>query len=185
MGGPGSGRLPTFNTKTTVEQCLVLAADRSLLGQFPEEGAVRYSLTWRHGNREEGSIGCCAMTRDGERRLALRYRTTPRQGESEQIEEPIELTWTPCRFGGRRWWFRCPLIRNGQLCGRRVAKLYLPPGGRYFGCRHCYDLTYTSAQEAHKYDRLFAHVAGELGTDWTPAMVKRALEGRAKWRAGR
>ena len=29
----------------------------------------------------------------------------------------------------------------------RVAKLYLPPGGLYFGCRQCYRLTYRSAQE--------------------------------------
>ena len=40
-------------------------------------------------------------------------------------------------------WFVCPLVG----CGRRVGKLYLPPGGRYYGCRHCYRLTYESAQE--------------------------------------
>jgi hypothetical protein len=28
-----------------------------------------------------------------------------------------------------------------------VSKLYLPSGGRYFGCRHCYRLTYRSVQE--------------------------------------
>jgi hypothetical protein len=26
-------------------------------------------------------------------------------------------------------------------CNRRVGKHYLPPGARYFGCRHCYDFT--------------------------------------------
>ena len=39
---------------------------------------------------------------------------------------------------------------NGHACNRRVAKLYLPPGGRYFGCRHCYRLTYRSVQEHDK-----------------------------------
>jgi hypothetical protein len=29
--------------------------------------------------------------------------------------------------------------------------LYLPPGGRYFGCRVCYRLTYRSAQEHDKW----------------------------------
>ena len=29
-----------------------------------------------------------------------------------------------------------------------MGKLYLPPGGRYFGCRHCHDLTYRSRQES-------------------------------------
>jgi len=36
------------------------------------------------------------------------------------------------------------------MCGRRVAKLYLPRGARYFGCRHCYDLTYLSCQRSDK-----------------------------------
>ena len=31
---------------------------------------------------------------------------------------------------------------NDRPCGRRVQKLYLPPGGRQFGCRHCYHLGY-------------------------------------------
>jgi hypothetical protein len=44
------------------------------------------------------------------------------------------------------WVFRCPL--NG--CARRTVKLYLPPGGRYFGCRECYGLTYRARQEHDK-----------------------------------
>ena len=31
-----------------------------------------------------------------------------------------------------------------------MAKLYLPPGSRYFGCRRCHRLTYTSCQEHDK-----------------------------------
>jgi hypothetical protein len=33
---------------------------------------------------------------------------------------------------------------------RERLKLYLPPAARYFGCRHCHDLTYRSAQEHNK-----------------------------------
>ncbi len=51
---------------------------------------------------------------------------------------------------GVRWWFVCPLVVNDRACQRRVGKLYLPGGGRYDGCRHCYDLTYTSSQESDK-----------------------------------
>jgi hypothetical protein len=39
---------------------------------------------------------------------------------------------------------------SGQACNRRVGKLYFPPGGRYFGCRHCYCLTYRTVQEHDK-----------------------------------
>jgi hypothetical protein len=42
---------------------------------------------------------------------------------------------------GERPWFICPDVR----CGRRVAVLYGP--GRYFLCRHCYDLVYESQRE--------------------------------------
>lgn len=57
--------------------------------------------------------------------------------------QTIKLTWTPCRFGGQRKWFDCP------LCHRRVGKLYLPnfrPSHAWY-CRHCYDLTYVQRQE--------------------------------------
>ena len=32
---------------------------------------------------------------------------------------------------------------------------------RHFVCRHCLDLTYESCQKSHRYDRLFALMAGE------------------------
>jgi hypothetical protein len=53
----------------------------------------------------------------------------------------VPLSWTACNFGGERPWFVCP----GAGCGRRVAILYGP--GRYFLCRHCYDLVYESQRE--------------------------------------
>ena len=54
---------------------------------------------------------------------------------------------------------------GGRSCGRRVGKLYLPPGGRYYGCRYCHELTYTSCQESHKYGGLLRRIAGEMGED--------------------
>lgn len=56
----------------------------------------------------------------------------------------IGLVATPCYFGGKRWWFICPLMKDGVVCGRRAGKLYL--GEKYLGCRHCYSLTYRSCQ---------------------------------------
>jgi hypothetical protein len=46
-----------------------------------------------------------------------------------------------------------------------VGKLYLPPGGRYYGCRHCYDLTYTSCQESHKYDGMWRALAAQCSAE--------------------
>jgi hypothetical protein len=63
------------------------------------------------------------------------------------LDYKVSLAVTRPRFGGLRWWFLCPLIVNGRACGRRVGKLYLPPGGRHVGCRRCHRLTYTSCQQ--------------------------------------
>jgi hypothetical protein len=59
-----------------------------------------------------------------------------------------------------------------------VGKLYLPPGGRYYGCRHCHELTYTRCQESRKYGGLFRRIAGEMGADF--ATVKRIMNRMGK-----
>ena len=73
--------------------------------------------------------------------------------EKLDLDYPVKLTPTSCYFGGRRWWFRCPLDKGGQPCSRRVGVLYLG-GGEYFGCRHCYNLTYESSQDSHRFERM-------------------------------
>ncbi len=49
---------------------------------------------------------------------------------------------------GQRPWFICP----GAGCGRRIAVLCRP--GKYFLCRHCYDLRYESQREDKTYRAL-------------------------------
>ncbi|HZB09726.1 MAG TPA: hypothetical protein VE525_11520 [Rubrobacter sp.] len=74
--------------------------------------------------------------------ITLHYRhRSGLGGEWEDVREPVHLSWTACNFGGERPWFICP----GAGCGRRVAVLY--GSGRYFLCRHCYDLVYESQRE--------------------------------------
>ena len=117
------------------------------------------------------------FTIQGESRLfTLTYAVTRSSGEKHEVVVPVVLQTTHPHFGGLRWWFTCPLVVNGRPCRRRVGKLYLPPNGLYFGCRHCYDLTCRSCQESHGYDRLYALVAGRI-PGATPQMIKRALNG--------
>jgi len=47
--------------------------------------------------------------------------------------------------------------------------LYLPNGALYFGCRQCYNLTYESSNESHRYDHLFRHIAIERGVSMAKA----------------
>jgi hypothetical protein len=102
-------------------------------------------MSW---NRGKASIDYELNTWDpSDSWLELAYTVS---ATGEEIRCRNELVTTRLPSGGLRWWFVCPLIANGQLCGARVHKLYLPPGARYFGCRGCHDLTYSSAQTHDK-----------------------------------
>jgi hypothetical protein len=65
----------------------------------------------------------------------------------EQMNYAIPLQTTVPHHRGLRSWFTCPLMVNGKRCERRVQKLYLPPRGPYYGCRHCYHLSYHSRNQ--------------------------------------
>ena len=67
-------------------------------------------------------------------------------GDWEDVAETIRIVRVPCRFGGSRAYFMCPGNGNGVECGRRVAKLHQLT--RYFLCRHCNRLMYTSQSES-------------------------------------
>jgi hypothetical protein len=97
-------------------------------------------LRWLRGETEVASLCYTVSEEHGTRVLTLEYKIT-RTGEVVRI--PVRLETTRPRFGGVRWWGRCP-------CGRRVGKLYLPAGATRFACRHCHGLTYTSCQEHDK-----------------------------------
>jgi len=81
--------------------------------------------------------------------IGLRYAVLT-NGQEENIDTQIRLHATRPIVGGLRWWFACPIESEGRPCNRRVAKLYLPPRASYFGCRHCYELTYRSVREHDK-----------------------------------
>ena len=74
--------------------------------------------------------------------------TTGPNGEA--VDYKVRLVTTKPNYGGHRWWFICPIVRRDGGPPRRVAKLYLPSGSKYFGSREAYALTYTSCQESGK-----------------------------------
>ncbi len=94
---------------------------------------------------------------------------------TKRLDCKIELVSTPCYYGGHRWWFICPLVVNGNVCGRRVGVLYLGDG-EYFGCMHCYDLAYLCQKESGKYDSLHE------GMGFDPKEVRKALKYGGDWR---
>jgi hypothetical protein len=167
MGGSGSGRWRCHDKRVTIEECLILSA-----GKLARDGIIAQSLgagwlQWTNTATGErtASLGYSRKMDDDLVVLRLHFTVTRRDGEPVDVDEPISLETTPSAVGTRRWWFTCPLVVSGRSCGRRVGKLYLPPGARYFGCRRCHGLTYTSCQESHRYDRLFKSLAVDIGVD--------------------
>ena len=157
MGGYGSGRWGWYRAKTTVEDCLHLDA-RDLMRDMLDWD-VRWVGTWYWKQRGEriADVGLEVNTTDRARPwVFLSYK---RKSTGEEADYKIELQTTRLHYGGEQWWFTCP----ADGCGRRVRKLYLPPGGLYFACRHCYDLTYRSCQESHVYDGLFGEIGKGMG----------------------
>jgi hypothetical protein len=175
MGGSGSGNYYHWwrsAKKTVVEDCLRLDANRWMREGILRAGIHRAgSWQWTYRSGHQCSIGYEVLTEDmanpGLRLFYSRTRTGTK--EKESVDYHHRLATTRPSFGGLRWWFVCPLIVNGRTCIRRVGKLYLPPGGRYFGCRHCHDLTYTSCQESHKYDTAFRPLAASTDTTSPPS----------------
>jgi hypothetical protein len=148
MGGVGSGNWYRFDKKTATDECH--SVDVRYLHR---EGLLKpgrwFSLRWSRAGRESGSIRGVVDSSSPPESVTLLYRyRSELGGEREDVQETAPLTWTACNFGGERPWFICP----GAGCGRRVAVLYGP--GRYFLCRHCYDLVYESQRENGMYRAL-------------------------------
>ena len=127
MGGSGSGRWDGQKKKRTVESCTCLEVKpgRRITGTF--QGG-----TWRMTMEKHGDATF----------LELRgYQNGWTAKESIEL-----LHWAP-NFGGKSFWLLCP------HCGRKCRKLFAPPGTPSHRCRQCWDQTYESAQEAHRWDR--------------------------------
>ena len=151
MGGLGSGP-QVGSERALVENCLVLDINwlyRAVCG----DGQAR-TISWENRGRDVASVSCKLY----EGRLCLLMLTTDKSGGHGGLDfQEVEIISTACNYGGVRHWFVCPgcikeleamgvsnYLGRDAHCGRRVSKLYLPPGGRLFLCRHCYDLRYMS-----------------------------------------
>ena len=156
MGGFGSTRWSSHWKKTQVEDC-------SKLGIYSFKSYLRPgyvgTVRWYRGERETGSIGYRVFGDNKPRGIDLIYTITRHKGDKIDMNYAVQLTTTPLPWGGERYWFVCALSVNGITCSRRVGCLYLPPGRNYFGCRHCYDLTYKSSQEGVPFQGMFESLA--------------------------
>ncbi|PSH03526.1 MAG: hypothetical protein CXZ00_11970 [Acidobacteria bacterium] len=141
MGGWGSGR--SSGSKDTTSDYRRLDVRQWQRGGYLAPGRV-VTWQWTRNGEKVGEIGVRAESD----RVILSYRHCSMGSKNwERLEYPVAIDWTPCHYGGRRAWFRCP----GQGCGRRVAILYI---GKYALCRHCRQLAYECQREPPHYRAL-------------------------------
>jgi hypothetical protein len=163
VGGVGSGSWYRFDKKTTVEGCHSLDVRRLHREGLLKPG-YRFSWFWSRAGRQTASIAGVVLGSSRPERVVLlfRHRSGPGSGW-EDAQQPVALEWTPCNFGGERPWFICSGVLNGVRCGRRVAVLY--GLGKWFLCRHCYDLSYQSQREdkTHRALRRAQNIRQRLG----------------------
>lgn len=119
------------------------------------EDMLRFDI--RHLRRKErlaaGQWYSWQWSRDGERiatigvqtysdAVVLSYTWTPYERDARSINCRIQLTRTPCNFGGRRTSFLCP------DCGRVCLVLFGISWRGNFACRVCQRLAYASEAES-------------------------------------
>lgn len=121
---------------------------------IPKGGGISGGgITWTYGLAEnKSSIGFTVRIDMDDEPDYIRFNYTHTSnwtGEKESMDYKVQLTTTPCNYGGVRYWFVCPLSRNDVYCGRRVGVIYSI--GKWFGCRHCGDIAYAAQMKGGKF----------------------------------
>jgi len=136
MGGYGSGRRAD-RSREKLEDLVCIDADaiqRSCsfeVGSFARLNFDRHRGPWRQFEiRVDEGGAIIHIGQEGD--VPRRYR--------------IEIEPQCCRFGGLRYYFRCPYVEGRVDCRRRVTKIYWY--GDRFRCRQCTALSYRSQSES-------------------------------------
>jgi len=132
MGGSGSGRRWSCQTKKKAEHCASLDVRR-----LHRDGVLQPGRSFPQNWRQNGQLVATIMVTVAEDRVVLSYQRLIARAEWRSERYPVMLERVSCNYGGRRVWFRCPT----PGCERRVAILYLRGT---FACRHCHQIAYAS-----------------------------------------
>lgn len=145
------GRWP-YSDRLTVKEAKSITIKYLKTHQYLNPNSVQGgNVDWYVNGQKTSSILIWVSTVQHDGYIRFIYTIpNPQTDEKTHFDYKAKLVWTRCYFGGRRWWFICPWFK----CFRKVSALYLG-NGKHFGCRHCYNLTYESCQESHKYDTMF------------------------------
>lgn len=156
--------------RNAVEDCHQLPM--KIIHSYMLKGRRLGTVTWSRGGEPIGNISYRVIGIEEPESLRLIYTITKHDPEEKKdFDYSVRLTTTPLPWGGRRYWFICPIVG----CGRRVSVLYLAPRGEYFACRHCNRLSYRSRQEGYQDRAFYRHMAGMM-QDLYPGATWRDLK---------
>lgn len=125
MGGARSGR---WGGRPVVEVCRSVTIGSLTAGRRIEPGdCLRANIEWGDGFALECGI---RVEPEGDKALAVLFYGGRRQD--------VPLVSRAMRFGGRRWWFLCPVYLDP------VGALYLPAPASAFASRAAHRLGYRS-----------------------------------------
>ena len=202
MGGRGSSRWEFYERATPVEECYLLDVRKlkDALAKLPELSSGS-SWSVRMSTEEFRRVRFAVDPSGGaygDPLVELTYDVAEERGSEEdqgdpiaraidsflekdalshKVTLPVELASTSPHFGGTRWFFCCPLLREeGWPCGRRVQKLWLPEGQRNFGCRECHGLTYRSSHESHVFDKMIGRMVAGAPEGAKKLMIEHGLK---------
>lgn len=152
MGGYGSGQRygrPTADESRRIDLGWMIRKRLAVPGEYRSG-----TLSWTRGDNPAGTIGFTCDLRDPDSAaLVLHYTITDNaSGEARDFKHRIALSTTQPHYGGKRWWMHCPVN------GRRVGKLYMPPGAETFASRTAWRLGYQSQRATPRdaaFERLF------------------------------
>jgi len=135
MGGYGSG---PGGGRPTVEGSLRIELPRLRRAGYLKTGhRVSGTWSWSRGGEPSGSVSIACMV-DPERASSMVIEFTHK---GEPVTQNIRLEAVPMRFGGWRWYARCP------FSGRRCTTLVMPNGGHRFASVKAWRLPYASQNE--------------------------------------
>jgi hypothetical protein len=156
MGGWGSGRRSERVSIEGCASCRLSISEVSDLLHAPI-GTAKW-LRYHRNDQYLMTVVVELRPEQGHARLQHPSRASERAGH---MDYTLGLTWTVPRYGGRRWWFSCP------ISGRRCAVLYLPRGAQKFASAKAYGLAYdvTRMEEHDRLWRRVATIARRLGDD--------------------
>jgi hypothetical protein len=163
MGGFGSGGWNATGRPTVEEVPRLDVMQLRKAGALEDGWRGGWQWIWTSGRRSN-----IAVTVEGEL-VHLDFTVRIGQRAPEKIHQSVQVTWSPCRFGGARPYWLCP------GCGRRCAVLH---GLRHFACRRCNNLSYASQRERavdrsqRRADRLRRTLGGEPGLGRIPPRPK-------------